>query len=143
MVDIILLLDVYSIIQLSKCNKALDNSSTQGVWKKLIERDFPNSKLKFEHSSKEAYASLFKERLTNKNITQNIYIHKNTISDLENKLDKCQTTLETKETELGAIQDATGTRVQPIAEKDFIRKKAANSKDGYVYANKSHGKPFD
>ena len=137
-VDIVLLLDINSIIQLSKCNKALDNSLTRGVWKKLVECDFPNSNLKFEHSSKETYPLLFKETLANKNITQNL---QNTISDLKNKLDKFQTTLETKETELDAYWML---QVQPIAEKAvtiICRKKVAKSKDGYVNANKSHGKP--
>ena len=66
------------------------------------------------------------------------------IGSLEDKLDKCSTTLKTKETELNEILNLEGSRVSQIAEKAFTviyKQKVSSSKDGYVYAHQQHGKP--
>ena len=139
--EILMLLDIKSIMKFSECCKAINNLLTQGLWKKLIARDFPNSQLNWEVSTKQTYASLFKQKTGCQNTEVKL---QNKIEDLEDKLNKCSTTLKTKEQELDEILKPEGTRVAPIAEKAFTiiyRQKVAASKDGYVYANKQHGKP--
>ena len=139
--EILMLLDIKSIMKFSECCKAINNLLTQGLWKKLIAQDFPNSQLNWEVSTKQTYASLFKQKTGCQNTEVKL---QNKIEGLEDKLNKCSTTLKTKEQELDEILKPEGTRVAPIAEKAFTiiyRQKVAASKDGYVYANKQHGKP--
>ena len=68
---------------------------------------------------------------------------KDKISSLDDKLDKCSTTLKTKETELNEILNPEGSRVSQIAEIAVIeiyKQKISSSKDGYVYAHQQRGK---
>ena len=80
----------------------------------MIARDFPNSQLSWEVSTKQTYASLFKQKTGCQNTEVKL---QNKIEDLEDKLNKCSTTLKTKEQELDEILKPEGTRVAPIAEK--------------------------
>ena len=111
--EILMLLDIKSIMKFSECSKAINNLLTQGLWKKLIARDFPNSQLNWEVSTKQTYASLFKQKTGCQNTEVKL---QNKIEDLEDKLNKCSTTLKTKEQELDEILKPEGTRVAPIAE---------------------------
>ena len=87
-------------MKFSECCKAINNLLTQGPWKKLIARDFPNSQLSWEVSTKQTCASLFKQKTRCQNTEVKL---QNKIEDLEDKLDKCTTTLKTKGQELDEI----------------------------------------
>ena len=66
------------------------------------------------------------------------------IDSLEDRFNKCSASLQTQEKDLDEIFKPDSSRITPLAEKAFTviyRQKVALSKDGYVYANKPHGKP--
>ena len=62
------------------------------------------------------YASLYRQK---QSFRSGEIEFTNKISSLEDKLDKCWTTLKTKETELNEILNSEGSCVSQIAEKAF------------------------
>ena len=77
---------------------------------------FPQLSTQLGVSTKQTYASLFIQKTGCQNTEVKL---QNKIEDLEDKLDKCTTTLKTKEQEHNEILKPEGTRVAPIAEKAF------------------------
>ena len=68
--------------------------------KKIIQRDFPKSKLSLLLSTKETYVSLCRKKQSFQRAGVELT---DKISSLEDKMDKCSTTLKTKEAELNEI----------------------------------------
>ena len=127
--QIISFLDIKSILNFSSSCKTVTKVMSQGFWKKLIQRDFPKSKVL---STKETYSSLYRKKQSF--VSAEVELT-DKISSLEDKMDKCSATLKTKETELNKILNPEGSHVSQIAEKSFTvicEQNNSSSKDGYV-----------
>ena len=139
--EIILNLDIKSALNLISTCTAFQHLITQSLWKKLLERDFPDIKLSLALCTRETYASIFQQKIASKNMEK---VLRDKISALKNNLDKCTTSLKSKEEELNTILEPPDGRITPTGEKVFttlFKQKQALSKDGYIYAHNSHGKP--
>ena len=112
--QIISFLDIKSILNFSSSCKTVTKVMSQRFWKKLIQRDFPKSKVSLLMSTKETYASLYRQKQSFHSAEVELT---DKISSLEDKLDKCSKTLKTKETELNEILNPEGSRVSQIVEK--------------------------
>ena len=133
--EIILNLDIKSALNLTSTCTAFQHVITQSLWQKLLERDFPDIKLSLPLCTRETYASLFQQKIASENTEK---VLRDKISALKNSLEKCTTSLKSKEKELNNILEPPDGRITPTGEKVFTtlsKQKQALSKDGY-----NHGK---
>ena len=139
--EIISYLSAKDIGRLLMTCKTITKLVTNHVWHHLIKKDFPNTDITVELSTKSGYASLYALHLAHSNDVSRLQSEQ---TRLESELTKTRCLLDTTNADVNNMLDEKSTRITKFKECAFsviYKKKLVQSKDKFVYVHNQHGRP--